>query len=111
MLVTHIEYSRRMDDSDLADCLAALGHVTRLRIVKELLAAPGGLPAGKVAGSLGVRQNSLSPHLATLSRCGLISGARTGREIIYAARTANLRSLLKQLYDSFVLPLKENGQS
>ncbi len=100
-----------MDDTYLAERLAALGHVTRLRAVKELLAVPGGLPAGKLAQCLGVRQNSLSPHLAGLSRCGLISGARTGREIIYAARTANLRGLLTQLNDSFALPLEENGGS
>jgi hypothetical protein len=38
-----------MDETYLAERLAALGHVTRVRVVKELLAAPGGLPAGKTA--------------------------------------------------------------
>lgn len=111
MVVTHIDYSRRMDEIDLAECLAALGHVTRLRAVKELLAAPEGLPAGKLAKCLSVRQNSLSPHLASLSRCSLISGARTGREIIYAARKVNLNGLLQQLNDSFALPREKNDPS
>jgi ArsR family transcriptional regulator, arsenate/arsenite/antimonite-responsive transcriptional repressor len=111
MLVTHIEYSRRMDETDLAECLAALGHITRLRAVRELIAEPGGLPAGNLAKRLSVRQNSLSPHLASLSQCGLVSGTRTGREIIYTALKANLGSLLRQLNDSLANPPETNSQS
>jgi DNA-binding transcriptional ArsR family regulator len=89
-----------MDETYLAESLAALGHVTRLRVVKELLAAPGGLPAGKIASRLNVRQNSLSPHLGNLARNSLILGARAGREVIYTAHTENLIRLLENLQTS-----------
>jgi ArsR family transcriptional regulator, arsenate/arsenite/antimonite-responsive transcriptional repressor len=99
-----------MDNTFLAERLAALGHVTRLRVVMELLKVPNGMPAGKLAKFLNVRQNSLSPHLASLARCSLISGSRTGREIIYAARHADLNRLLRQLSASFALPPEEEAQ-
>ncbi len=86
-----------MDENYLVEQLAALGHVTRLRVVRELLAAPGGLPAGRIANSLSVRQNSLSPHLANLARSNLISGTREGREVIYVAREENLDRLAQQM--------------
>lgn len=93
-----------MDEIYLAERLAALGHVTRLRALKELIAAPAGLPAGKLAARLKVRQNSLSPHLASLARSSLIIGAREGREVIYTARADNLDLLLQHLNNSFSAP-------
>jgi ArsR family transcriptional regulator, arsenate/arsenite/antimonite-responsive transcriptional repressor len=90
-----------MDETYLAERLAALGHVTRVRVVKELLAAPGGLPAGKIASRLSVRQNSLSPHLGNLARNSLIFGTREGREVIYSAHIENLKRLLQQMHNSF----------
>jgi DNA-binding transcriptional ArsR family regulator len=99
-----------MDEIFLAERLSALGHVTRLRAVKELLAAPGGMPAGKLAACLNVRQNSLSPHLSSLARNGLISGAREGREVIYAAQIDNLKRLLQQLHAFVSSPSAEGGE-
>ena len=93
-----------MDEIYLAERLAALGHITRLRALKALLAAPAGLPAGQLAGRLRIRQNSLSPHLASLARNGLIIGAREGREVIYTARADNVNLLLQQLQISFSAP-------
>ena len=93
-----------MDEIYLAERLAALGHVTRLRALKELIAAPAGLPAGKLAARLNVRQNSLSPHLASLARNSLIIGAREGREVIYTARSDNLDLLLQHLRFSLSSP-------
>lgn len=93
-----------MDEIYLAERLSALGHVTRLRALKELLAAPAGMPAGKLAAKLNVRQNSLSPHLASLSHNGLIIGAREGREVIYTARADNVNLFLQQLHMSFSAP-------
>jgi ArsR family transcriptional regulator, arsenate/arsenite/antimonite-responsive transcriptional repressor len=86
-----------MDETYLAERLAALGHLTRLRVVRELLAAPDGLPAGKLAAKLRIRQNSLSSHLATLARNGLIAGARDGREVVYSARSESLSVLLQDM--------------
>lgn len=93
-----------MDEIYLSEQLAALGHVTRLRVVKELLAAPHGMPAGKLAGRQNMRQNSLSPHLASLARNNLISGVRTGREVIYAAHVRNLSVLAHRLHALLTAP-------
>ena len=93
-----------MDEIYLAERLSALSHVTRLRALKELLAAPAGLPAGKLAGRLNVRQNSLSPHLASLSRNSLIIGAREGREVIYTARADYMNLLMQHLQNSLSAP-------
>ena len=86
-----------MDVLHLTSCLSALGHPTRLRAVKLLLATPEGLPAGKLAKQLSNRQNSLSPHLSILARNHLVYGKRQGREIIYFIDSENLTRLLGHL--------------
>lgn len=86
-----------MDELHLASCLSALGHPTRLRAVKLLLAMPEGLPAGKLAKQLSSKQNSLSPHLSILARNHLVFGKRQGREIIYFVDGENLAKLLSHL--------------
>jgi ArsR family transcriptional regulator, arsenate/arsenite/antimonite-responsive transcriptional repressor len=86
-----------MDELCLTSCLSALGHLTRLRAVKLLLATPDGLPAGRLAKQLSTRQNSLSPHLGILARNHLVFGKRQGREIIYFIDTENLAGLLRHL--------------
>jgi ArsR family transcriptional regulator, arsenate/arsenite/antimonite-responsive transcriptional repressor len=93
-----------MDETYLAERLSALGHVTRLRIARYLIATPGGMAAGKIAASLGIRQNSLSPHLGTLVRNGLIIGSREGREVIYSAQPVNLQRLVQDLMESVSAP-------
>jgi ArsR family transcriptional regulator, arsenate/arsenite/antimonite-responsive transcriptional repressor len=92
-----------MDELHLTSCLSALGHTTRLRAVKLLLATPDGLPAGKLAKQLGNRQNSLSPHLGILARNHLVFGKRQGREIIYFIDNENLARLLRHLERSLMM--------
>jgi DNA-binding transcriptional ArsR family regulator len=75
--------------------LSALGHITRLRVAKALLDVSDGLPAGKIAQQLNIRQNSLSPHLGNLARNQLIYGRRQGREIIYRIDHANVGRLAR----------------
>jgi ArsR family transcriptional regulator, arsenate/arsenite/antimonite-responsive transcriptional repressor len=89
-----------MDELQLTSCLSALGHATRLRVIKLLLATPNGMPAGKLAQQLCNRQNSLSPHLSTLARNHLVFGKRQGREIIYFVDIENLARLLQNLESS-----------
>lgn len=75
-----------MDNSDTILALAALAQTTRLDAFRLLVAhAPSGLAAGELAGRLAVPQNTLSAHLAVLSRAGLVRGARQGRSIVYHA--------------------------
>jgi DNA-binding transcriptional ArsR family regulator len=82
------------------DALSALGQSTRLRIFKHLVTmAPDPVPAGEIADALGCLQNTLSTHLAILSRAGLIAGTRDGRSILYAANFDGMRGLVNYLLE------------
>ena len=84
-----------MDISTASTTFAALGQPTRLAVLRLLVqAGPEGLPAGRIAEALDVRQNTLSANLAVLSQAGLIRGTRAGRQILYAADMAGLRALV-----------------
>jgi DNA-binding transcriptional ArsR family regulator len=66
--------------------LSALAQDTRLDTFRLLVKSePDGVPAGELARSLGVPQNTLSAHLAILARAGLVVGERQSRSIIYRA--------------------------
>jgi len=54
---------------------------------------PTGIPAGELARMLDVPQNTMSAHLAILSRAGLIKGERQSRSIIYRADLDRFREL------------------
>ena len=54
---------------------------------------PRGLPAGELARALDVPANTLSAHLAILSRAGLVAGEREGRSIVYRASLERVRAL------------------
>lgn len=80
------------------DTLAALAQATRLSVFRLLVAhEPGGLAAGQIALAMGMPHNTLSTHLAVLTRAGLARGTRTGRQVIYRADIARLRALTQFL--------------
>lgn len=69
-----------------AECLAALGHESRLSIFRLLVeAGPEGLVPGTIGDKLNVPPATLSFHLAHLTRVGLIQGRRQSRFIYYSA--------------------------
>ncbi len=75
--------------------LAALGQPTRLEIFRLLMRhEPDGLPAGAIADIIGCPQNTLSSHLAILTRAQLTYGTRAGRSIIYRADIKGMRALM-----------------
>jgi ArsR family transcriptional regulator len=64
--------------------LAALAQSTRLDVFRLLARhEPEGLAAGDIAKALAVPQNTMSSHLAILSRAGLVSAERFSRSIVY----------------------------
>lgn len=76
------------------DALAALAQPTRLDAFRLIMKhEPDGLPAGEVARLLDVPQNTMSSHLAVLTRAGLISSERHSRSIIYRAQIDRVREL------------------
>lgn len=83
-----------MESSDAIAALAALAQPTRLEVFRLLVRhEPEGVPAGDLARALDVPQNTMSAHLATLSRAGLVEGTRHSRSIIYRASLDRFRAL------------------
>ena len=87
-----------MESNNAIAALAALAQPTRLEAFRLLVRRePEGAPAGELARLAAVPQNTMSAHLAVLSRCGLARGERRGRSIIYRADLARFRALLTYL--------------
>lgn len=75
--------------------LGALAQGTRLDTFRLLVRhVPEGLPAGEVARQLGVPQNTMSAHLAILTRSGLVRFERQGRTIFYRADLDAIRRMM-----------------
>jgi ArsR family transcriptional regulator, arsenate/arsenite/antimonite-responsive transcriptional repressor len=83
-------------ESDLAiEALSALAQPTRLEAFRLLVKhEPEGLPAGEIARRLDVPHNTMSTHLAILSRAGLISVERHSRSMIYRTELNAVRRLV-----------------
>lgn len=83
-----------MDTESAIGALGALAQGTRLDAFRLLVRhEPEGLPAGEVARALAVPQNTMSVHLATLARAGLIRSERRSRIINYRANLDQLKAL------------------
>jgi ArsR family transcriptional regulator, arsenate/arsenite/antimonite-responsive transcriptional repressor len=75
--------------------LAALAQSTRLEVFRLLVKhEPEGLAAGDIAKALAVPQNTMSSHLAVLSRGGLVSAQRFSRSIVYRADLARFQDVM-----------------
>jgi ArsR family transcriptional regulator, arsenate/arsenite/antimonite-responsive transcriptional repressor len=84
-----------MESEIVVLALAALAQSTRLEVFRLLVKhEPGGLAAGDIARSLAIPQNTMSSHLAVLSRAGLVSAERFGRSIVYRADLACFRAVM-----------------
>jgi len=86
---------RCMENKAAVAALAALAFETRLQAV-QLLATVGeeGLAAGELSRRLGVQQNTLSDHLAALTRAGIVTADRQGRSIIYRTNPRAVEDLV-----------------
>jgi ArsR family transcriptional regulator, arsenate/arsenite/antimonite-responsive transcriptional repressor len=75
--------------------LAALAQSTRLDVFRLLIKhEPEGLAAGEIAKTLAVPQNTMSAHLAVLSRAGLVTARRFSRSIVYRADLARFQAVM-----------------
>jgi DNA-binding transcriptional ArsR family regulator len=81
--------------------LGALAHEHRLAIYRLLVEhGPDGLPAGVIAGTVGLMPSSLTFHLQHLTRSGLLTQRRQSRQIFYAADFAAMNALVGYLTDN-----------
>jgi DNA-binding transcriptional ArsR family regulator len=83
-----------MENEQAILALAALAQPTRLEAFRTLAKhEPAGIAAGDLARLLEVPQNTLSAHLAVLSRADLVTAQRHSRSIVYRANLARFRTV------------------
>jgi len=84
-----------MESEQAILALAALAQSTRLDVFRLLARhEPEGLAAGDIAKALAVPQNTMSSHLAILSRAGLVTAQRFSRSIVYRADLKAFQSVV-----------------
>lgn len=97
----NMETTREMDSPSAIAALGALAQEHRLALFRLLVqAGEDGMPAGAIAGALGVPNSSLSFHLAQLSRAGLVRQRRQHRSIIYSADYWTMNALVGYLLEN-----------
>lgn len=85
-----------------SELLKALANRHRLVIVCQLIG--GERAVGDLADTLGVRDSTVSQHLALLRREGLVGTRREGQTIFYALKNPAAREIVRVLYDYFCVP-------
>jgi DNA-binding transcriptional ArsR family regulator len=90
-----------MKTSQVIEALGALAHEHRLKIYRLLVErGPPGLPAGAIAGGVGLVPSSLTFHLQALHRAGLILRRRESRQLIYSADFEAMNALVGYLTEN-----------
>ena len=74
-----------MELNRATEAFATLGHPGRLAVFRLLMRfAPQAVRPTEIAEALGLKQNTLSHHLAALTASGLVTVTRQGRSLFYA---------------------------
>jgi ArsR family transcriptional regulator, arsenate/arsenite/antimonite-responsive transcriptional repressor len=89
-----------MESTVAVAALAALAQESRLKVFRLLVRqGPAGMAAGDIARALSVPNNTMSSHLAILSRARLVAARKQGRSVIYAVDLEGTRNLLSFLLE------------
>jgi ArsR family transcriptional regulator, arsenate/arsenite/antimonite-responsive transcriptional repressor / arsenate reductase (thioredoxin) len=84
-----------MEQTRAANAFTTLGHPGRLAVFRLLMRfAPQGVRPTEIAEALGLKQNTLSHHLADLTASGLVHVTRQGRSLFYAVDLETTESLI-----------------
>src|SRR6516162_9909232 len=87
-----------MKASETVEALGALAHEHRLAIYRLLVEkGPDGLSAGDIAERIGLVPSSLTFHVQSLQRAGLITQRRVSRQLFYSADFAAMNELVDYL--------------
>jgi ArsR family transcriptional regulator, nickel/cobalt-responsive transcriptional repressor len=78
----------------VATTLQALATPSRLLILTELRQGPR--PVTELAEAIGMEQSAVSHQLRLLRNLGLVTGARTGRSIVYSLYDNHVAQLLDE---------------
>lgn len=84
---------------DAAECLRALAHPHRLRMVQMLL--QGDYTVGELAEACDLPSPMASEHLRLMQRCGFLTSEKEGRKVYYQVVEPHLKSILKCIEDRF----------
>jgi ArsR family transcriptional regulator, zinc-responsive transcriptional repressor len=82
-----------------AECLKALAHPHRLRMVQLLLR--GRYTVGELAEACEIRSHMASEHLRLMQRCGFLFSERAGRQVYYRVAEPHLASILSCIEERF----------
>ena len=85
-----------------SDLLKALANRHRLMIVCQLIDAERSV--GELAAFLGIRDSTVSQHLALLRKDGLVTTRRDGQTIWYQISSGPAREVVKTLYRIYCAP-------
>lgn len=87
-----------MEKDRAAHAFATLGHPGRLAVFRLLMRfAPQGVRPTEIADALGLKQNTLSHHLAELTASCLVQVERQGRSLFYAVDLDTTEGLIGYL--------------
>src|SRR5579864_2806811 len=85
--------------SQAAECLKALAHPHRLRMVQMLLA--GRYTVGELADACSIPSHMASEHLRLMQRCGFLSSVKDGRRTYYAVVESHLAKIMACIEERF----------
>ena len=87
--------SKPMNPERAIEGLTALAQPTRLDAFRRLINVhPDEILAGEIARACKVPHNTMSTHLAILSRAGLVAARREGRMMHYSADIEGFRAVI-----------------
>jgi DNA-binding transcriptional ArsR family regulator len=87
-----------MNSAETVEALGALAHEHRLAIYRLLVEkGPDGLSAGDIAARIGLVPSSLTFHVQSLQRSGLIAQKRVSRQLFYSADFGAMNELVEYL--------------
>ena len=96
-----VAHSIRSEFVEAAVFLGGLAHPVRLLIVSRLM--KGEASVGELEVALGLRQPTLSQHLAALREVGLVSGRRDARQVIYSVVDPRAPKIVRALSSLYAL--------
>ncbi len=85
--------------AEAAECLKALAHPHRLRMIQMLL--QGRYSVGELAEACGIPSHMASEHLRLMQRCGFMKSVREGRNIYYQVIETHLVSIMACIESRF----------
>lgn len=85
-----------------SELLKSLANRHRLLIVCQLIDGPRSV--GELTGFLGIRDTTVSQHLALLRKDGIVTARRDGQTIFYSIASEPARDVLEVLYRYYCAP-------